>query len=253
MSDSPFTLSGKQILITGASSGIGRQTAITSSLMGARLILLGRDESKLRDTLKHCHQPEDHTCFSIDLREEGFDKQVKSHLGESKIDGLVHSAGVSPTLPLRSLNDQRIRETLQVNVNAGLQLAKLLTKKAHLPESGQSLVFIASVMAMVGEPGRVLYGLTKGGLVAAAKSMAMELAPKNIRVNTISPGVVETPMSQESQYRNDEKALQQIKSAHPLGLGEPEDVANACLYLLSDASKWVTGTNLVVDGGYTAK
>ena len=106
---------------------------------------------------------------------------------------------------------------------------------------------------MVGEMGKTVYSLTKGALIAGAKSLALELAMRNIRVNTISPGVVITPMSQNAVYSQDEESFSRVKNLHPLGLGKPEDVANACIYLLSDASRWVTGTNLVVDGGYTAR
>jgi NAD(P)-dependent dehydrogenase (short-subunit alcohol dehydrogenase family) len=112
---------------------------------------------------------------------------------------------------------------------------------------------MASVMGMVGEAGKTLYGMTRGALIAAAKSMALEFAPREVRVNSISPGVVETPLSQNSYYSKDEKLLEQVKNQHPLGLGKPGDVANACVYLLSDASRWVTGSNLTIDGGYTAR
>ncbi len=108
-------------------------------------------------------------------------------------------------------------------------------------------------MGMVGESGKTLYSLTKGALISGVRSMALELAPKKIRVNTVSPGVVETPMSSKAVYSQNEESLNRIKDLHPLGLGNSVDVANACIYLLSDAAKWVTGTNLIVDGGYTAR
>lgn len=119
--------------------------------------------------------------------------------------------------------------------------------------NGASIVFIASVMSHVGEVGKTLYAMTKGALVSSAKSMAIELAPRNIRVNTLSPGVVKTPMSSKSAYSQNNESLSKIISKHPLGLGEANDIANACVYLLSEASKWTTGTNLIIDGGYTAK
>ena len=138
-------------------------------------------------------------------------------------------------------------------MGAANNLAWVLTKPAHMAEEGGSLVFITSVMATVGESGKSLYALTKGAVLAAAKSLAIELAPKNIRVNCVSPGVVVSPMSQKSFYSQGEETLNHIKSLHPLGLGTPEDVAAACVYLLSDAARWVTGSNLVVDGGYSAR
>jgi NAD(P)-dependent dehydrogenase (short-subunit alcohol dehydrogenase family) len=108
-------------------------------------------------------------------------------------------------------------------------------------------------MGVAGENGKTLYSMTKGALIAAVKSMSIELAPRKIRVNCISPGVVETPMSKSAVYSKDEDSLNRTKSLHPLGIGHPEDVANACIFLLSDASKWITGTNLVIDGGYLAR
>ena len=112
--------------------------------------------------------------------------------------------------------------------------------------------FYPQLWGLAGASGKALYGMTKGALISGAKSLALELAPKNIRVNCISPGVVVSPMSNNAIYSKDEESLQRVKDLHPLGLGEAEDVANACVYLLSDASKWVTGTNLIIDGGYTA-
>lgn len=253
MAYQPFSLANKTLLITGASSGIGRQTAINCSFMGAQLILLGRNEDALTTTLESCDAPASHRYGLVDLGEENFASNLDEILGGEKLNGFVHAAGISPILPLRSLSEKRFKENMQINLNAGIQLARLITKKAYIPDSGQSLVFIASVMASVGEPARVLYGATKGGLIAAVKSMAVELAPKNIRVNGISPGVVETPMAQKSNNYRDESTINEVKDKHPLGLGETADVADACVYLLSDAAKWVTGTNLVVDGGYTAQ
>ena len=252
---SPFSLENKQIMITGASSGIGRSTAIQCSYMGAKLLLLGRDEERLEETRKNLQNPEDHyvqpVALPLDTDNKNLLKAVLSKWG--KVDAFVHSAGVSPTVPLRVIKEKTIRETFAVNVDAALNLVQIVTKSKHQPESGQSIVFISSVMSIVGESGKSVYGMTKASLVAAAKSLSVELAGRNIRVNCISPGVVDTPMSQSSVYSGNEEALNRIKSYHPLGLGTPEDVAYACIYLLSDASRWVTGTNLVVDGGYTAR
>jgi len=119
--------------------------------------------------------------------------------------------------------------------------------------TGGSIIFISSVMGVVGENGKTMYSMTKGALISAVKSLSIELATRKIRINAISPGVVETPMSKNAIYSRNEESLDKIKSLHPLGLGQPEDVANACVFLLSDASKWITGTNMLVDGGYLAK
>ncbi len=120
-------------------------------------------------------------------------------------------------------------------------------------DSGASIIFVASIMGIVGEVGKTAYAMSKGALIAGVRSLSLELALKKIRVNAISPGVVITPMSSSSFYSKDEERIRKIETLHPLGLGNVDDVANACVYLISDASKWVTGTNLIVDGGYTAR
>lgn len=250
----PFSLADKHILVTGASSGIGQQTAITASQLGASLHLVGRNTERLTATQQACDQPNLHELLSCDLATGEGMNNLKSWLqAKQQLDGVVHAAGLSPTVPLRALSAAKIREILQVNLEAGLQLAQLVTKKNLIPETGQSLVFISSVMASTGEAGKLLYGASKGGLEAAVKSIAIELAPKNIRANCVAPGVVQSPMSESSPYQQDQEALQAVRDAHPLGLGSPTDVANACAYLLSDAAQWVTGTSLSIDGGYKAK
>ena len=250
----PFSLHNKTILITGASSGIGRQCAVTCSQMGAKIIALGRNEERLQETITQTSDPDTHTYYSIDLvnyqEVEGKIKEIIAQHGN--IDGMVNNAGISATLPFKLTSPSKMEPYMQTNVIAGLNLVRLLYKKKYLNAKG-SIILMASVMGMVGEAGKTLYGMTKGALIAAAKSMAVEFAPREVRVNSISPGVVETPLSQNSYYSKDEKLLEQVKSQHPLGLGKPEDVANTCVYLLSDASRWVTGTNLTIDGGYTAR
>jgi NAD(P)-dependent dehydrogenase (short-subunit alcohol dehydrogenase family) len=148
---------------------------------------------------------------------------------------------------------EKMEEFFHVNVHSAFNLTRIITKPSGISEEGASIVFISSVMGIVGENGKSLYSMTKGALIAGARSLAIELAPRNIRVNCISPGVVVSPMSKGAVYSKDEESLNKIKGLHPLGLGHTEDVANACIYLLSDASRWVTGTNMVVDGGYTAR
>jgi len=146
-----------------------------------------------------------------------------------------------------------MEEFFRTNVIGAINLTKHAVKSAHFSETGGSVVFISSVMGVAGENGKTLYSMTKGALIAAVRSMAVELAPRKVRVNTVSPGVVESPMSRSAVYSKDEESLNRIRSLHPLGLGKPEDVANACLFLLSDEARWITGTNLVVDGGYLAR
>ena len=251
----PFHLLDKKIIITGASSGIGRASAIAASTMGATLMLFGRNRKRLEETLALTANPERHSLFSLDLTDYNKIELLFDDFNTQKfkIHGLVNCAGISTTTPLNKTTPKKIQHYTATNVSAGIFLSGLVAKRCFVPDSGSSIIFISSVMGVAGEIGKTLYSITKGALVAATRSMALELARKKIRVNCISPGVVVSPMSKNAIYNRDEEALAAIKRNHPLGLGTPEDVANACIYLLSDASRWVTGTNLVIDGGYLAK
>jgi NAD(P)-dependent dehydrogenase (short-subunit alcohol dehydrogenase family) len=251
----PFSLNDKTIIVTGASSGIGRQCAINCSQLGAKLILMGRNTERLKETLTSLDVKNEHLMYPLDLLD--YDKleevlnDIKSKLGN--IDGVINCAGISTTLPFRRVTPEKMDLFFQNNVTMGFNLCRLLNQKKLMAKNGGSIIFISSVMGIVGETGKVLYGMTKGALIAGTKSLAIELARKKIRVNCISPGVVISPMSENAIYSKDEESLSKIESLHPLGLGKVEDVANSCAFLLSDASKWITGTNLIVDGGYTAK
>ncbi len=249
-----FGLKNKTILITGASSGIGRQCAVSCSNMGAKVILFGRNKERLKETQQLLPSPEASDYYSINLTEyENVEKIINTVVQEhGQFDGLINAAGISTTLPLKLIKPEHLSEFYSVNVVSSINLTKLVTKKKNFKEKG-SIIFITSIMGIVGEKGKTTYSLTKGALISGARSLAVELASRNIRINTISPGVVETPMSKNAVYSKDEESLNRIKSLHPLGLGQPEDVASACVFLLSDEAKWITGTNLIVDGGYTAK
>ena len=251
----PFTLKGKTLIVTGASSGIGRQCAISCALMGASLVVFGRDVGRLNDTLQSMDDPDKHMSYAIDLLEYDLVGDAVRDVVRQKgrIDGLINCAGISTTLPLNSISTQRMEHFLRTNVIASMNITRHAVKTGHFSLTGGSVIFISSVMGVAGENGKTLYSLTKGALVAAVKSMAIELAPRKIRVNTISPGVVESPMSKSAVYSRDVASLNKIQSLHPLGLGQVDDVANACIFLLSDASAWITGINLIVDGGYLAK
>lgn len=256
MSFNPFNVIDKNIIVTGASSGIGQEVAITLSKLGARVFLLGRNKEKLIATKELCSDSDSHEIFDFDLLEPEarltFIKSLKEQINE--VHALVHCAGISSTIALRSLSEEKLNDHFNINVNSGLLLIKeLVAKKNSLLTEGSSIVMMSSVMATVGEVGKTAYAMTKGALLAGVKSLSLELAMKKIRVNAISPGVIITPMSSSSFYSKSEDRLERIKALHPLGLGKPSDVANACVYLVSDASKWVTGTNMIIDGGYTAR
>jgi NAD(P)-dependent dehydrogenase (short-subunit alcohol dehydrogenase family) len=250
-----FSLQNKNIVITGASSGIGRACAISCSSRGAKVLLIGRQIAELEKTRALLPEPGLASIVVLDLTAyKEVTGTMKSALKEfGPIDGVIHAAGISTTLPFRNISVEKMNHFFQVNVAAALHLSQLLIKPGNIAVQGAAIVFITSVMAHVGESAKVLYSMSKGALLAAARSMAVELAPKKIRVNCIAPGVVDTPMSQKAYYSQNEGMKERIVSMHPLGLGTPEDIASACVFLLSDAGKWITGTQLMVDGGYSAR
>ncbi|SMO50561.1 NAD(P)-dependent dehydrogenase, short-chain alcohol dehydrogenase family [Saccharicrinis carchari] len=255
MPENPFNLNNKVIIITGASSGIGRQCAISCSAMGARVMLFGRDAQRLDETLQAMVDVSKHETFAVDLCEykqtASIVKDISTRIG--RISGLINCAGISTTLPINAVSADKMEAFFKTNVLAGINLSKQVVAASNFSQQGGSVIFISSVMGVVGAKGKTLYSMTKGALISATKSLAVELAAKHIRVNAVSPGVVHTPMSKSAIYSRNKEALDVVTKQHPLGLGKPEDVANACMFLLSDASRWITGTNLVVDGGYLAK
>ena len=252
--NNPFSLKNKNILITGASSGIGKQCAITFSQLGASVILIARNEERLKETYNRLEKG-NHLIISQDITEYNKLEEVVNTAVDKvgKIFGFVHSAGIEMTLPLRSMQPSYYEKMFSINVIAGFELAKIISKTKYINKDWASFVFISSVMGIAGNPALIGYSASKGALISAIRSMALEFISKNIRVNCISPGHVETEMANKLFKKISEESKKSIIDMHPLGLGKPEDIANACAFLLSDASRWITGTNLIVDGGYSAK
>jgi NAD(P)-dependent dehydrogenase (short-subunit alcohol dehydrogenase family) len=248
-----ISLEDKNILITGASSGIGRACAILCSKLGANVILVARNEDRLHETYSSLRKGE-HLLFSQDITEhdkiEDIIKVSVEKLG--KISGFVHSAGIQMTLPIKNMKPSDYERLFSVNVISGFEVARILCKKKYRDKLGSSFVFISSVMGILGQSGKVGYCSSKSALNSGIKAMALELISKNIRVNCILPAIVETDMVKKMFSEIPEDAKKMITDMHPLGLGNPEDVSNACAFLLSGAARWITGTNLIVDGGYSA-
>ena len=215
---------------------------------------MARNEENLKKTYQQLESG-NHLYFAQDVTEydklENIISESVSRIG--KISGFVHSAGIGMTLPLKSLSPIYYEKIFAVNVISAFELAKIISKKKYLNENGSSFIFISSIMGLLGEEGKVAYCSSKGALISASKAMALELSQKKIRVNCILPAVVETEMSEMFFNTIATEAKKDILDMHPLGLGNPDDIAYTCVFLLSDASKWVTGTSLIVDGGYSAR
>ncbi len=247
-------LQAKNILITGASSGIGRTCAILASKHGATVNLIGRNKDRLLDTFQQLDKG-NHQFYIFDVTNfndiENLVDGIVSKTG--KINGFIHSAGVEATIPIQAMNIEKYQNIYSVNVIAAFEIARILSKKKYANENGGSYVFISSVMGLVGQKGKVAYCSSKSALIGGSKALALELAIKKIRINCILPGLVKTEMTNAMLASLPENSVNEIIKKHPLGIGEPEDIANASLFLLSDGSKWITGTNLIIDGGYTAE
>lgn len=246
----PFSLSNKTILITGASSGIGAATAIECSKMGASVIITGRNEGRLNDVFNRLDTSfaQSHQLFIADLSNH----DDVCHLVDltNKIDGLVNNAGISKIKPVAFLKQEDFDTVFQSNIFSHACLIQQLLKKKKL-QKGASIVFLSSVSAFFNAPGRSLYASSKAALTSFMRSCAVELADKSIRSNAIHPGIVETKMILENLT---EEERQKDMENYPLKRhGKPEEIAWAIIYLLSDASGWVTGTSLTIDGGFMLK
>lgn len=251
----PFSLEDKLIIVTGASSGIGRQCAIDCSKMGATVVLIARDEERLKDTIAQMEYPERHCYYSIDFYlSVDLSSIIKAIVQEKgRICGIINCAGISSVTPLKLITEGLFDKFFKTNVFSAINMTKEICRMGNYSKEGCSVIFISSVMGCVGEKGKTLYSATKGALIAACRSLACELSSKKIRVNTISPGAIVTPINENQNYMSDPKLRQLLAEKHLLGLGEVTDISRTCLFLLSDASRWITGQNIVVDGGYTAQ
>lgn len=253
-SANPLELTGKTILVTGASSGIGRSVAVLLSQLGARVVLAGRREGALEETRALMDEPASHLAETFDLGETDaipeWLKGVRARAG-APLDGVVHSAGISNTMSIRVSNRKNIDHMMIPNVYAALGLLRgISTKGVAAPAA--SVVLLSSVASISGSPGLVTYAGTKGALNSIVRSAAKELGPKQIRVNAIAPGYVATPMYEEMKATTPGEVIARLEEQHFLGIPRPEEVAVMAAYLLSDAARVVTGTTLVIDGGYSA-
>ncbi len=242
------------MVVTGASSGLGRAIAVCLSRCGARLILMGRDTQRLAATAAALATPHVET-LSLDLRDCDAIAGALSPLAarHGRIYGLCHCAGIVETRPLNAIRLDHFREMMDINVSAGLELARVLSRRDIMTEGEGSMVFVSSIYARVGMAGQIAYSATKGALASAARALAIELARRRIRVNVLSPGLVHTPLSDTALSALSPAQRAELETAHPLGPGTPEDVARAAVFLLAPQNRWMTGADLVIDGGFTAR
>ena len=249
MSYNPFSLSGKTVLVTGASSGIGACTAIECSKLGAKVILTARNEERLKHTLSQL-EGEGHTYFPCDLNTEAAIDSLIDFIPE--VQGVVNNAGYAKLMPIQFITQEDLVSMINVNTIAPMLILKKLLKKKKV-KKGASVVFTSSIAGLgQSSVGNGMYTASKGAISAFIRCAALELAPKQIRVNAVCPAMVQTAIMDSGAVTKDQ--LEEDIKNYPLGrYGNPKDVAFAMVYLLSDASEWMTGNNLVIDGGVTLK
>jgi len=241
-----FIISGGIYLVTGAASGIGKE--VVRLLIASSNKVLAVDRDKVNLGLLNLEMSSDllSTLHGDITNSQTRDQIINYH---DKFDGVVNCAGIIKLIPFKFIKEEMLKEMDRNNYEAPVLLNSSLLKKGKINRGG-SIVFLSSIMSIISTQTNAIYTGTKAALAGVTKTIALEVAPLNIRVNSVSPGFVKTPML---EYISQQTELKIAEANHPLGLGEPSDVANAILFLLSNASRWITGTNLIIDGGYCAK
>lgn len=252
--ENPMSLKGKNIIITGAASGIGKQTALLASELGACVVLVDMNKTGLDNVAKECKGKP--VCVEVDVTDtvkvKKILEQVKDSIG--KFHGFVHCAGIASVVPLRGLKASQYEKVQRVNTQAGLELAQIFSDRRFFDkDSDCAIVFISSVYGLVGSACNVAYAASKAAIIGITKALAVEFASKGIRVNCVAPGFIKTEMADQTSDKFDTTYEEQIEKMHLLGWGSPIDVANGIIFLLSNASKWTTGAVFNIDGGFTAQ
>lgn len=252
--NNPFSLAGQRILVTGAGSGIGRATAELASTMGATVVLCDINDEALSKTRELCQGETELLC--VDLTDvDNLKLQVVDIVKRiGKLTGVAHIAGIPAIVPLKMVDRERYDRVSHINAYAGVQLAQLLADRRIGDASvGASVVLVSSCYANVGSAANVCYAASKGAVQSITKALAIELAPKGIRVNCVAPGFVKSEMMANTGTMFDASHEEEVARMMPLGIGVPSDVAGMIVCLLSPAGKWCTGSVIAVDGGFTAQ
>ena len=250
-----FRLDDKVILITGATSGIGREVALACADVGATVVAIGRNPQKLEvlnaELNSISKKPHFVTHFDVTNSSAIPDLLTQAVARCGKISGFVHSAGIIDNCPIRAMESATYQKIFQTNVFSAFEFVKAISNKKNIADTA-SFVFISSISAIKGEAALLAYSSSKGAIISAVKSMAAELSKKHIRVNSLIPALLsDTEMGKKTVSPLSDEALNKLTEKHLLGLGKVDNIIGPMIFLLSDASIWITGTSLIVDGGYT--
>jgi NAD(P)-dependent dehydrogenase (short-subunit alcohol dehydrogenase family) len=244
-------LLNKTIVVTGASSGIGRECAIQFSKEGANLILIGRNYEQLDITLNNLADGK-HEIINCDLGNLSQIKCISDELFKcAPVHGLVHCAGVQKTVPLKSFDVLEFDKIFHINVSSGIELTRVVSSPKIFNKGGGSIIFMSSISGIKAEKGKLEYSVTKAAINSAIKTIALEISVKSIRVNAISPAMVKTPILESMFKELPEESVLGINKSHLLGIIDPIEIADLCVFLLSDLSKKITGENIIIDSGYS--
>lgn len=246
---SQFSLEGKIVLVTGASSGIGAATALECSHQGAKLVITGRNQERLNAVLEKL-SGEGHIAIPCDMCNPNDVDSLCAQI--PVIDGMAFCAGITRTIPVKRIKKGDIDDIFATNLTSPIEIINSLVKQKKVNKGG-SIVFISSISSSYADMGNSVYAATKGGIISFSRVLALELAPKGVRANCVRPGFVAGTGMTEGLSRLSDEQIEAERLKYPLGFGEPSDIANGIIFLLSDASKWVTGTTLTIDGGITLK